>query len=173
MTDWFALTVSPLELFVRGSMMYLGLVLIVRFVLRRNIGSMSTADVLFIVLIADASQNGMAGEYKSITDGAVLIATLVAWNLALDFLAFRSSAIRRLIEAPPLPLIQDGRWLRQNLKKEWITPEEVTGKLREMGIDDIALVKTACLESDGELGVIRRKAESEVQARKSRRTGTA
>ena len=100
MTDLFQFTLHPAELILRGSVIYLGLVLTFRFVLRRDVGSMGLPDILFIVLIADASQNAMAGEYKSITDGAILLGTLVFWNVALDWLSFRSPVFRRFIEPP-------------------------------------------------------------------------
>jgi uncharacterized membrane protein YcaP (DUF421 family) len=159
MPEMFEITVHPLELIARGSVMYVGLVLAMRFLLRRDAGSMSMADLLFIVLIADASQNAMAGEYRSLTDGVVLVATLIAWNIALDWLAYHSKLFRWLIEAPSLPLIKDGRWIRRNLKKEWITTEEVQAKLREHGVDDIAKVRLACLESNGELTVVQADGE--------------
>jgi uncharacterized membrane protein YcaP (DUF421 family) len=159
MPDMFEITVNPLELIARGSLMYVGLVLAMRFLLRRDAGSMSMADLLFIVLIADASQNAMAGEYTSLTDGVVLVATLIAWNIALDWLAYHSKFFRSLIEAPSLPLIKDGRWIRRNLKKEWITTDEVKAKLRENGVDDIANVRLACLESNGELSVVKADGE--------------
>lgn len=155
MADWFALTVNPLELVVRGTAIYLGLILTVRFLLRRDAGSMSVADLLFIVLIADAAQNAMAGGYRSIGDGFVLLATLVGWNVALDWLAFISPAFRGLVEPPALPLVRNGKMIRANLRKEWITPDEVLSKLREHGIEDVAQVKLAYLEASGELGVIR------------------
>ncbi len=169
MPELFTLSMNPVELVIRGSLMYLGLVLVMRFILRRDLGSMSMPDVLFVVLVADASQNAMAGEYKSIADGLVLVGTLVAWNIALDWLAFRWPAFRRVIELQPLPLIEEGRWLRQNLRKEWITTEEVESKLREAGIDDIALVRKAVLEPSGELGVIRRDAKPVISKPKARR----
>ena len=155
MSDLFAFSVNPLELVVRGSILYLGLVLVLRFVLRRDVGSMSVADVLFIVLVADAAQNAMAGDYVTVTDGLVLVSTLVAWNLLLDWLSYRSSAFRRFVEPPSLPLIQDGQWVRKNLKQQWITTEEVMSKLREQGVDDLSVVRLACLEPSGEIGVIR------------------
>ena len=156
MSDLFTLTVAPAELFLRGTLIYLGLVLCFRYLLRRDIGSMSTADLLFVVLIADAAQNAMAGEYKSIGDGAVLLGTLIVWNIALDWLAYRSAIFRRLVEPPPVPLIKNGRWIRANLKQQWITTEEVETKLREHGISSIAQVRAAYLEPDGELGIIKR-----------------
>ena len=155
MSTLFELTLSPLELVLRGTVMYLGLVLTFRFILRRDVGSLGIPDVLFIVIIADAAQNAMSGEYKSIADGIVLVATLVFWNVALDWLAFRSRAMRRFIEPPSLPVIRDGKWVRRNLKREWITTEEVLSKLHERGIDRISQVKIARLEPDGDIGVIR------------------
>jgi uncharacterized membrane protein YcaP (DUF421 family) len=100
----FELTLPPLELVVRGTIMYLGLVLTFRFILRRDVGALGIPDVLFIVMVADAAQNAMAGEYKSVADGVVLVATLVFWNVALDWLAFHSRAVRRFIE-PPAPAV--------------------------------------------------------------------
>ena len=172
MDNLFALTVNPLELVVRGSIIYVGLVLVLRFLLRRDVGSMSMADMLFIVLVADASQNAMAAEYKSLTDGVVLLGTLVAWNVLLDWLSYRSPLIRRMLEPPALPLIKDGKLLRQNLKKEWITVEEVQSKLREAGIGDIKEVRTAFLEPSGELGVIRWNGE-ETRRNSTNRIGAA
>ncbi len=72
---------------VRGSVVYWFLLLVFRFVLRRDIGSMGVADLLFVVLVADASSNAMQGEYKSIGDGLVLLSTLIAWNFGLDWLS--------------------------------------------------------------------------------------
>lgn len=155
MSELFAFSVNPLELILRGTLIYLGLVLVVRFVLRRDVGSMSVADVLFIVLIADAAQNALSGDYVTVSDGFVLLATLVVWNVLLDWLSYRSKGFRRFVEPPSLPLIQDGSWVRKNLKRQWITTEEMMSKLREQGIDDISAVRAAYLEPSGEIGVIR------------------
>lgn len=159
MQQLFSFTMNPAELFVRGTLMYIGLILVLRFALRRDVGSMSMPDVLFIVLVADAAQNAMAGEYKSVADGAALVGTLVFWNIVLDWASFHSATFRRFIEPPALPLIINGHWVRENLKKQWITVEEVQSKLREAGIDDIGVVQRAVLESSGELGIIRRDAK--------------
>lgn len=172
MVDWFALTVSPWELVVRGSVVYVGLVLTIRFLLRRDVGSMSVADVLFIVLIADAAQNAMSGEYKSMGDGLVLVGTLVGWNVLLDWITFRSSTARRLLEPPALPLISDGKWVRANLRREWITTDEVRSKLREHGVARLEEVKVAYLESSGELGVIRRDGKRLSPGGNEKRLGT-
>ena len=157
--DWgeiFGLTVSPIELIVRGTAMYLFLFLIFRVVVRRRIGAVGMADLLVLVIIADAAQNGMAGEYRSVTDGAILVGTIIAWNWVIDWLNFRAPALRGWLEPPPLLLVQNGRLLHRNLRHEFVTEEELKSKMREKGVSDVAEVAKAYMESDGTISVIKR-----------------
>jgi hypothetical protein len=94
------------ELILRGSAMYWLLFLFFRLVLRRDVGAVGVADVLLVVLIADASQNAMTGGYDSVAEGAVLVATLIGWNLAIDWMAFRFPWAYRLVEPRPLLVIR-------------------------------------------------------------------
>src|SRR5262245_29045605 len=94
---------SLLELFIRGTIMYFTLLLLLRIVVRRRMGSLSVSDLLLLVLIADAAQNAMAGEYKSLPEGVVLCGTIIGWSYALDWLAFCWAPARRWLEPPPLP----------------------------------------------------------------------
>ena len=96
-----------------------------------------TNDVLFVVVVADAAQNGMASEYKSITDGFILIATIAAWNVLLDWLNMKFPSVRKVLEAHPLMLVSNGRILSHNLRKELLTEEELLAKLREEGIENV------------------------------------
>lgn len=158
--DWhalFELTVSPLEIIVRGSLVYLFLFAIFRTMLKRDIGAVGMADVLVLVLVADASQNAMSAEYRSVADGAILISTIVGWNLLFDFLTWRFPAVRRLLEAREICLIRDGRLLHRNLRREYLSVEELYGKLREHGVAELSEVKAAFMESDGTISVIRRQ----------------
>ena len=85
----FRFGVPPLELVLRGSAMYWFLYLLLRFVLRRDAGAIGIADILLLVLIADAAQNGMAGSYETVADGFVLVATIVGWNWLFDWASWR------------------------------------------------------------------------------------
>jgi uncharacterized membrane protein YcaP (DUF421 family) len=114
------------------------------------------ADILVLVIIADAAQNGMSGEYKSVTDGAILVGTIVAWDYVIDWLNYNVPALRGWLEPPPLPLVRDGRILRRNLRHEFVTEDELQSKLREHGIDDVRQVAKAYMEPDGEVSVIKR-----------------
>lgn len=162
--DWgqvFGLTTSPLELIVRGSTMYLFLLAMFRTVLQRDIGAVGVADILLLVLIADAAQNAMAGEYKSVSDGVILVSTIVGWNFLFDYLSFRFPRVRRFIQPPTLPLVRNGEILYRNLRREFITEDELWAKLRENGIDELADVRSATMESDGTISVIKRENKGE------------
>ena len=140
---------------MRGSCFYWLLFLIFRFVMRRDVGGIGVADVLLVVLIADASQNAMTGGYTSLTEGAILVATLVGWNFLLDWAAFRFRWIERIVEPRPLPLIRAGRILHKNLRAEFLTVEELKGHLRQNGVGSASEVRFACMESDGNLSVLK------------------
>ena len=160
MPNWqelFGLSVSPWELIIRGSAVYWFLVLVFRFALRRDAGSMGLADILLLVIIADAAQNAMAGEYRSITDGLILISTIIGWNVLIDWMCYRSATLRRVFEPPKLPLVRDGRIFHRNLRKEHIAEAELMSKLREEGVDDVKEVKAAYFEPDGTISVIKKK----------------
>ncbi len=172
--DWEKMFVpqeSLLELVIRGTLMYLGLFLVLRFLGKRHVGSLGITDLLLLVLIADAAQNGMANEYKSVTGGAVLCATLIFWSHALDWLAFRFPKLQKWIEAPAVEVIRSGRLRRQNLQKEMITEEELMGHLREQGIENIKEVRRAFLEADGQISIIRNDPAPEPKKPSSRKKG--
>jgi uncharacterized membrane protein YcaP (DUF421 family) len=154
--DAFSFTQDPIELVVRGTAMYWFLFLIFRFVLRRDVGSVGIADVLLLVIVADASQNAMAGDYQTVPEGMLLVSTLIFWNFALDWASFRFAWLRRLAEPPPLLLVKDGQCLRRNMRREFVTEEELMSELRQKGVDDLAEVRKAFMEPDGSFSVIRR-----------------
>jgi uncharacterized membrane protein YcaP (DUF421 family) len=154
MADLFRIGVDPLELVVRGTLMYWFLFLLFRFVLTRDVGSIGIADVLLLVLIADASQNAMAGSYSTVSEGCILVATIAAWNYVLDWLAFHFPLLRRLVEAPPLLLVKNGRINRRAMRREMVTDDELMAKLRAHGYERLEQVKAVHMESDGEITVV-------------------
>jgi uncharacterized membrane protein YcaP (DUF421 family) len=161
--DWseiFGISVSPWELIIRGTAMYWFLFLIFRVVIGRRVGSIGMADILILVIIADASQNAMSGEYKSVTEGAILVGTIIAWNRIIDWLNFNVPRLRDWLEAPPLLLVENGRILHRNLRQEYVTEDELKSKLREQGVEDVRQVAKAHMESDGQVSVIKREARA-------------
>src|SRR6187200_793393 len=125
--DWqsmFVPTESVLEVVIRGTIMYLGMYFILR-IFRRQSGSVGIADLLVIVVIADAAQNGMAGDSKSITEALILILTIVIWDWFFDWLGFRSVFWGRILQPEPLLMIHNGKLIKKNLDQEFINEDEL------------------------------------------------
>ena len=156
--DWsslFEFNVPLIELVVRGTLMYWLLFIIFRFVTRRDIGAIGIADVLILVLVADAAQNAMSGGYDTVAEGAVLVGTLIGWNVLFDWAAYRFEWVRRLSEPKPLLLVQRGKVLHHNLRRQFVTLDELKEQLRQHGVVNFADVRSAFMESDGRFSVIR------------------
>ncbi len=143
------------EVMLRGTAVYLFLFVLLR-ILRREAGQVGISDLLVVVLIADAAQNAMASEYRSITEGAILVATIAFWDYFLDWLSFRVPVLQRLLRPAPLLLIKNGRLQRENMKREMLQEDELLAQLRENGVRSVGEVKTCYLEGDGRISVIAR-----------------
>ena len=167
--DLFEVHVPVLELVLRGTLVYWLLFLIFRFLLRRDVGAVGIADILLLVIVADAAQNAMSGGYDTFTEGAILVLTIVLWNWLLDMLSYRFAAVRRFTTPARLTLVSRGVAQRRNMRREYITMDELFEKLREQGIEKLSDVKVAYLEGNGEISVIRNSASpGEAAAGKSR-----
>jgi len=165
--DWssvFETKESLLEIFIRGSIMYLVMFALLR-IFRRQAGSVGIADLLVIVVIADAAQNGMAGDSKSVTEAVLLIVTIVLWDYVFDLLGYKSKFFERILEPKALHLVKNGRLLRQNMKSEMITYDELMSQMRQEGIEEISQVKQACLETDGHFSFIKKGDGNDIKSK--------
>ncbi|MVM37367.1 DUF421 domain-containing protein [Spirosoma sp. HMF3257] len=148
-------SMSLWEILIRGTITYWFCFAYIRF-FRRGAGQLGISDLLLITLISDASQNSMAGEYTSITEGFVLVGILVFWDYAINWLGYRSVFFSKIGEPEPVLLIKNGVMQRQNMKKELITSSELMGMLREQGVEEFADVKACYIEGSGNISIIKK-----------------
>lgn len=146
--------VNVLETVVRGVFMYLAIFILVKVVLRGRTSAVTISDLLVVMLVSDAAQNAMAANYISITNGFVLVATIFATSFVIDWLAYRFPRLQRFVHPEKKALVMNGRIMRTTLRDELITEEELMTQLRINGVDDLAQVKAAFLEGNGEVSVI-------------------
>jgi uncharacterized membrane protein YcaP (DUF421 family) len=155
--DWEALFVPSLplfEIFIRGTVTYLAVFSLLRLVLKRETGSLGISDLLVVLFMAEAAHTALSGEYTSITEGIILVGVILMWDYALDVAGYHIPIMRRFVHPPPTKLIENGKLLKRNLRKEYITMDELMGYLRTNGVDEIDHVKEAHLEGDGEISVV-------------------
>jgi uncharacterized membrane protein YcaP (DUF421 family) len=159
--DWlriFAIETPLLELIARGTVLYFALLVFMRLMPRRTGGELAVMDLVFLLLIAEAAAHAL-GDYTAVADGVILIATLMGWNYLLNLLSFHVPFIERLVSAPPLQVVRDGQLLRRNMRREFLTEEELMNHLRQQGVEEIKHVKAAYVESEGKFTVITHKQE--------------
>ena len=157
---------TPLwEIALRSAIVYLAILLGLRLFGKRQLGQMSTGDLVMILLIANAVQNAMVGADVSLEGGLTAALVLLVMNFLVVRLLGRTALGERLLEGGPTLLVKDGRVLADGLRREGVAPEEVQTAIREHGIADASGVRAAYLEPDGTVSVI----PIEVQALHGRR----
>lgn len=137
---------NVVENVIRASSIYLLLVLLLRFLPDRKSGSLGPADLLVIVLLATVVTGALNRDMSSIMDAVVMMATIVAWSFITDTLANRVPFLRRLVYSAPVELVRDGEVLTRNLRREFMTNEELGPSSGCGGSGDEAEVAPAYIE---------------------------
>ena len=102
----FEMTVPTWEVILRGSLIYLGIVVLIRIVGQRETGSLSIPDLIVVVLISEAVSEGFSDGDSSLTTGFILVLTILGWSVVLDALAYRFPWFRKILKPAKRPLIQ-------------------------------------------------------------------
>jgi uncharacterized membrane protein YcaP (DUF421 family) len=157
--DWkgiFTPELGTAELLIRGIVMYLIVFVLLRLVLRRQLGGIGTSDILVIVLISEVAGQGLLPESRSVVDAAIVIFVILCCSYAVEWLQFRFPSFERLTREPKLKLIEGGRLLKRNMRQEFVTEEELMAQVREEGLEDCREVEAAYIEADGRISIIKK-----------------
>lgn len=157
MGELFAFSMPLWEIIVRATIVYLVLILLLRAIPKRNAGHISPNDMLTLILVGTLGTDAIMGGTSSVADIVLMIALILLWGYVLDLLEYRFPAIRRVLRDRQASLIEDGRFVRRNMRREMVTEEELMAVLRTEGVEDLAAVHHACMEADGEISVVLRK----------------
>jgi uncharacterized membrane protein YcaP (DUF421 family) len=144
-----------LDIAVRCLVVYLTLLVGIRLTGKRQVGQLTPFDLLLLLLLANAVQNAMVGPDTSLFGGLVAAGTLFGVNLVVAGIARRSGGAARVLEGTPTILIRHGDILEESLRREGISVDDLLRALREHGVDDPTLVRSAILEVDGSISVLR------------------
>ena len=147
-------SVSFPEIIFRTVVVYLAVLVLLRFAGKRELGQMSVADLVVIIVIANAVQNAMNGGDVSLTGGIVAAATLVGANLLVGRYGSRLPIIGHYVRDEPTLLMQYGSLLDKNMEHEHVDMEDIEMAAREHGIKDLSEVSEAVLEPDGSISII-------------------
>lgn len=144
-----------LEVALRTTIVYLALVIGIRLTGQRQLGQMSTFDLVLLLIIANAVQNAMVGPDTSVAGGLVAAGVLLFWHQVINRLRRSSRQFAKLIAGEGVMLIKDGEILQEHVRHAGVTAEELLQALREHGVATVAEVRLGVLEPDGSVSVIR------------------
>ncbi len=156
--DWSALFEPHhvAENVIRASAIFLLLFVLLRVLPNRKTGSLGPADLLVLVLLATVVNGALNRDVSSLTDAVVMVATIVAWGFIIDLLGAHVPFVRRLLHSEPVEVIRDGEILVRNLRREFMTEDELRAQLRLQGVESEREVAHAYVEHDGRMSVIRK-----------------
>lgn len=149
--------VSIIEKIVRPLVAYFFLLIAFRIAGKRELGQMTPFDLIVLLTISNVLQNAMIGPDNSLSGGLIGGLALFCANGLIGRLTLHFPGLARLLEGKPTPLIEDGRILTKNLRREVMTKAELERAIRKHDLDpatDLPLIKKALLEQDGTVTII-------------------
>jgi uncharacterized membrane protein YcaP (DUF421 family) len=144
-----------LDVAIRTSVVYFALFAGLRLTGTRQLGQMSTFDLVLLLIIANAVQNAMVGPDTSLAGGLIAAGVLIGWHRVIDWWRLKSRRFAKVVAGEGIMLIHAGRVLDAHCRRAGITRDELLQALREHGVADVGDVMLAVLEPDGAISVIR------------------
>jgi uncharacterized membrane protein YcaP (DUF421 family) len=143
-----------MDIVVRAFIAFCFVFLLTRLIGRRELSSLQPFDLMLLIVIGDLIQQGVTQNDLSVTGLVLTVGVFGLLTLAASYVGFRFPRVRPLLEPEPLILIEDGKLIEKNLRKERMTREEIAGEARLQQIDSLDKVKWAVLESGGRISFI-------------------
>lgn len=156
MQDLFGLSAPWWHFPLRALAIYLMVLALLRVSGKRAVGQFTPFDLVLLILIGNAVQNGLNGGDNSLTGAALLAACLIALNYATAWLTSRSDAAERVVEGVPVVLARHGEVFGEVLRRELVSRRDFEQALRSSGVGEISEIDVAILETDGRISVLRR-----------------
>ena len=145
-----------MDIALRAAVLYFFIVLVTRVIGRRELSSLSALDLILLIVLGDAVQQGLTQDDYSVTGAMIAVSTIAALQVGSSYLSFRSKRAARVLEGLPLVLIDRGEIVDENLRRERISQDELAGEMRTQQIASFDEVQWAILESNGTVSFIKK-----------------
>jgi uncharacterized membrane protein YcaP (DUF421 family) len=143
-----------MDVALRAVFLYVFVLLLLRVMGRRELSSLSPVDLVMLIVLGDAIQQGLTQDDYSVTGAVIAVSTIAALQVGTSYLSFRSRRARRVLEGEPIVILQGGKLLDGNMKRERLTEDEVAEEMRAQQIASFEDVEWGILESNGTISFI-------------------
>jgi uncharacterized membrane protein YcaP (DUF421 family) len=146
-----------MDLAIRAVVLYFFVYLLTRIVGRRELSSLGPFDIILLVVIGDAIQQGLTQDDYSVTGAVIVVVVFAVLQVFMSYLSYRSGPIRKVLEGEPIVIIQDGKPIERNLKRERLAVDEVMEQARATAqISSMDEIQFAILENSGAISFIQK-----------------
>ena len=146
-----------MDIVVRAAAAYFFILLLMRVVGRRELSTLEPFDLIMLVVIGDLIQQGVTQNDFSVVGLLIAGGTIAVLQMAVSWVGFRSpTKVGVVIEGEPMVLVEGGRWIEKNLRRERVTVEEVAAEARKQQIESLDEVKWAVIETSGTMTFIKK-----------------
>ena len=145
-----------MDIVLRATLMYGFVLLVTRIVGRRELSSLEPFDLVLLIVIGDLVQQGVTQSDYSVTGLMIAVGTIAVLQTAVSWVGFRSKRVGLVLEGEPIVIVEDGKLLEKNLKRERIANAEVLESAREQNIGSLDEVAWGILETSGKLTFIKK-----------------
>lgn len=143
-----------MDIAIRAIILYLFVMFVMRIVGRRELSSLTAVDLVLLIVMGDAIQQGLTQDDYSVSGAFIVISTIAVLQVFASYLGFRFKRVRKVIEGSPVVLIDDGKVLEGNLKRQRLTREDLAESMRLEQIMSFDDVRWAILEVNGQISFI-------------------
>jgi uncharacterized membrane protein YcaP (DUF421 family) len=143
-----------MDLVLRTAAVFAFLLLLTRVIGRRELSSLQPFDLILLIILGDAVQQGLTQDDYSLTGAFLVIGTFAVLQVFVSWVGYRFPRARPVLEGAPIIVVQDGEVIERNLKRERLTVEEVAEEARSQQIAHLADVRWAVLETNGKISFI-------------------
>jgi uncharacterized membrane protein YcaP (DUF421 family) len=144
-----------MDIVIRSAVAYVVVFAFARLLGRRELSQMQPFDLILLVIVGDLIQQGVTQNDLSVTGLILVISTVAVLQVAASYLSYRFRALRPLLEGKPVIVVENGRFVEQNMKRERLTAEDVAEEARLNGIASLAEVRWAVLETSGRMSFVK------------------
>ena len=143
-----------MDIVLRAAVLYFFIVFVMRVIGRRELSSMTPFDLILLIVLGDAIQQGLTQDDYSVTGAVLAVSTMATLQVFTSYLSFRSRRARKVLEGEPIVVIERGQLVEHNLKRERMTADEVAEEMRQQQIASLDEVRWCVLETDGRMSFI-------------------
>lgn len=146
-----------MDIALRAIALYAFVIFVMRVTGRRELSSLGPADLVLLIVLGDAIQQGLTQDDYSVTGAIIAVSTIAALQVGSAYLSFRSRRVRRVLEGEPIVILQDGKLIERNLRRERMTPDELAEEMRMQQIASFDEVAWAIVENNGSISFIKKR----------------